>query len=349
MLTRDFEYELPPELIAQEPPEVRSAARMMVLRRTAFGVEHRGIRDLPCCLASGDLLVLNDTKVFPARVFGRWEDTPGRCEVLLVEPLEDADCWKALCRSSRPAMPGRRMLLAEGELAATITGRGDNGLLTLRLEPKRPLFELLERHGVPPVPPYIRRRPGDDRTPLDRTRYQTVYAREVGSVAAPTAGLHFTPELLRQLEEQGVGNTRITLHVGPGTFKPVQSERPDEHVLDAERYCVSAESAEAIEATRRRGGRVVAVGSTSVRTLETIAAANDGRIVAARGRSALFIRPPYPFRVTDALLTNFHLPRSTLLMMVSAFAGRERILEAYAEAVRERYRFFSYGDCMLIL
>ncbi len=349
MLTRDFEYELPPELIAQEPPEVRSAARMMVLDRARERIEHRRVTDLPAFLAPGDRLVLNDTKVFPARVFGRWEDTPGRCEVLLVEPVEGADCWTALCRSARPALPGRRMLLAEGELTATILDRDERGQLTLQLHARQPLFDLLERYGAPPVPPYIRRTRGDDRTPLDRARYQTVYAREIGSVAAPTAGLHFTPELLDQLERSGVGNTRITLHVGPGTFKPVQTEDPEAHRMDSERYGVTSEAAAAIEATRERGGRVVAVGSTSVRTLETIAAAHRGRIVAGQGRSALFIRPPYRFLVTDALLTNFHLPRSTLLMMVSAFAGRERVLAAYAEAVRERYRFFSYGDCMLIV
>jgi S-adenosylmethionine:tRNA ribosyltransferase-isomerase len=322
---------------------------MMVVRRDGRPVEHRRVGDLPDYLSAGDLLVLNDTRVFAARVFGTWSDTPGRVEVLLVEPADAPDEWMALCRSSRPLRPGLRMRLAEGQLQAEVVDRDPEGRTRLRLAADGDLFELLDRHGVPPVPPYIHRETHDARVALDRERYQTVYARERGAVAAPTAGLHFTPELFTALEARGVARTHVTLHVGPGTFKPVKVDCVDDHVMDPERYLVPPAAARDIAAARAGGGRVVAVGSTSVRTLETVAAAHDGSVVPCEGRSRLFIRPPYAFRVVDALLTNFHLPRSTLLMMVSAFAGRERILAAYAEAVRERYRFFSYGDCMLLL
>lgn len=348
MQTRDYDYDLPPDLIAQEPLPDRTAARMLLLRR-GEGTAHHQVRDLPGLLREGDLLVLNDTKVFAARVFGTWADTPGRCELLLVEPAGAADEWFALCRSSRPALPGRRMALAEGHLQAEILARNEQGRLRVRLEPDGELFELLDRHGVPPVPPYIHRTEHDRRVAMDRLRYQTVYARERGAVAAPTAGLHFTPDLLDALATRGIAHTHLTLHVGPGTFKPVKTERIEDHTMEEERYVLPEAAADAIRQTRARGGRIVAVGSTSVRTLETVATAHEGRLVACEGRSRLFIRPPYAFRAVDAMLTNFHLPRSTLLMMICALAGREAVLAAYAEAVRERYRFYSYGDCMLIL
>ena len=354
LTTADFDYILPPELIAQEPLEHRTDSRMLVLDRTSTGVLHRHSRDIPEFLRPGDLLVLNDTRVFAARAFGTWADTPGKVEILLVEPDPDGAAdplrWIALCRSSRPMQAGHAMLLAEGHLRATVLGpRDDEGKVRLQLDPDSDLFDVMDRYGVPPVPPYIRREKEDARILLDRTRYQTVYAHDRGAVAAPTAGLHFTPELLAALEAKGVPHVFVTLHVGPGTFKPVQCDRIEDHVMDAERYVVSEETARAVRDAKARGGRVVCVGSTSVRTLETVAARHDGEVVAESGRSRLFIHPPYDFRVTDAMLTNFHLPKSTLLMMISALAGRERILDAYAEAIRERYRFYSYGDCMLIL
>lgn len=351
MKSSDFDFDLPQALIAQAPPPARTDARMMVLNRSvAEGVSHASVLELPRLLRSGDLLVLNDTRVFPARIFGEWEDTGGRIELLLVEERAPGT-WEAMHRSTRKAREGLRLRLAEGQVRGEVLGRGEEGRILLRLRCDGDLMEILERHGVPPVPPYIGRgEEGEDRRVTeDRQRYQTVYAREVGAVAAPTAGLHFTEALLAELAAQGVGHTTITLHVGPGTFRPVKAEQLEEHVMESERYAVPAAAAVAIAACRARGGRVVAVGSTTVRTLETVAAKHAGEVVAGEGRSQLFIYPPYAFRVVDGMLTNFHLPRSSLLMMVSALAGRERVLAAYREAVDSRYRFYSYGDCMLIL
>ena len=349
MQTSDFDFELPDELIAQSPPATRTMARMMVLNRASRTIEHRSVTDLPSLLDPGDRLVLNDTRVFPARVFGHWSDSGGRAELLLLEPI--GDCWLVMVRTGRKARRGQCMTLADGELQAEVQERLDGGVLRLLFRCERPLMEILEEKGVPPVPPYIRRNADtmDKRIEDDRERYQTVYAREVGAVAAPTAGLHFTPELLSQLDQKGVGHSMVTLHVGPGTFKPVKSESVEEHVMESERYRVPEETARMIRETLSAGKRVVCVGSTSVRTIETVAAENDGRVVAGEGRSSIYIYPPYDFRVVGAMLTNFHLPRSTLLMMISALAGREFVLEAYAEAVRTRYRFYSYGDCMLII
>ncbi|MDD4102457.1 MAG: tRNA preQ1(34) S-adenosylmethionine ribosyltransferase-isomerase QueA [Kiritimatiellae bacterium] len=351
MLTREFDYELPPELIAQEPPPERGASRMLVLHRADGFLEHRAVTDLPEYLNDGDLLVLNDTRVFPARLLGQWADTGGALELLLVRPLarSGAEHWSCIYGSGRPVRAGQRALFAEGLLEAEVTERGAEGNCTVVFRSQAPLMEVLESHGLTPVPPYIRRQGEERQTRLDRERYQTVYARETGAVAAPTAGLHFTEELFNALEKKGVRRTTVTLHVGPGTFKPVKVDLVEEHVMDAERYKVLPETAAAIADCRKRGGRVVAVGSTSVRTLETVAAGNGGTVVAAEGDSSVFIYPPYRFLATDAMLTNFHLPQSTLIMMVSALAGRERIMAAYREAVRERYRFFSYGDCMLIV
>ena len=351
MLTSDFDYRLPPELIAQVPPKERGTSRMMVVRRDSDVFEHRHVGDLPQYLDPKDLMVFNDTRVFSARAFGRWEDTPGRVEVLFVEPSGlRPGAWTALCHSSRPMRPGRTMLLADGEIRATVLAKSErDGHVDLAVEHDGDFFEILDRTGVPPVPPYIRRGPGDPRVGLDRERYQTVYARETGAVAAPTAGLHFSEELLGRIDAMGVARAFVTLHVGPGTFRPVKAERVEDHVMDSERYEIPERTAEAVAAVRARGGRLLAVGSTSVRTLETSAAAHGGAVVAEKARSSIFIRPPYRFLAVDAMLTNFHLPQSTLLMMVSALAGRERILAAYEEAIRERYRFYSYGDCMLIL
>ena len=349
--TSDFDYELPPELIAQVPPPERGTSRMMVLHRGTGAVEHRHVGDVVGLLSPGDLMVFNDTRVFAARAFGRWADTPGRVEVLFVEPSGlRPGAWTALCRSSRPMKPGRAMVLADGAIRATVLDKSvRDGHVDLAVECDGDFLDVLDRTGVPPVPPYIRRGPGDPRVGLDRERYQTVYARERGAVAAPTAGLHFSKELLARIDAKGVRRAFVTLHVGPGTFRPVKAETVEDHVMDSERYEIPPATAEAVAACRARGGRVVAVGSTSVRTLETSAAAHGGTVVAEKARSSAFIHPPYRFLAVDAMLTNFHLPRSTLLMMVAAMAGRENVLRAYAEAIRGRYRFYSYGDCMLVV
>jgi len=355
MRTSDFDYPLPPELIAQEPPADRADARMLVLRRDTGVCAHRGIGDLPAFLRAGDLLILNNTRVFPARLLGIWADTGGAVELLLLEPLLAAGAgdtherWTCLCGSGRRARVGQRAVFGGGALVAEIMGVGDTGRVDVRFLSDQPLAAALEVHGLTPVPPYIHRSGDDPRARLDRERYQTVYASERGAVAAPTAGLHFTPALLAALRDQGVAQAYVTLHVGPGTFRPVQVEELADHRMDEERYTVPEDTAAAIAACRARHGRVIAVGSTTVRTLETVAALNDGRILAGRGRTGLFIQPPYCFRAVEGVLTNFHLPRSTLLAMMAAFAGRERVLAAYREAVAQRYRFFSYGDCMLIV
>jgi S-adenosylmethionine:tRNA ribosyltransferase-isomerase len=358
MQTSDFDYDLPQELIAQEPPAERGASRMLVLHRADGRLEHRRVADLPEYLTAADLLVLNDTRVFPARLQGVWADTGGALELLLLEPLAVPDgtsgtsetaCWSCLSGSGRRIRSGQKAVFAGGQIEAEILERTGEGVCTALFRSSRPLMELLENHGLTPVPPYIRRDGDARQSRLDRERYQTIYARETGAVAAPTAGLHFSEALFAALDAQGVRRAAVTLHVGPGTFKPVKAEMVEQHRMDPERYAVPEATAVAVAACRARGGRVVAIGSTTVRTLETVACANGGRVVAASGASSIFIYPPYRFLATDAMLTNFHLPQSTLVMMVSALAGRERIMAAYREAVRERYRFFSYGDCMLIV
>ncbi len=359
MLTSDFNYNLPPELIAQEPPAQRGASRMLVLHRQTGRLEHRMVHDLPEYLRPHDLLVLNDTRVFPARLLGRWSDTNGAIELLLVQPhiVENTPCeshttpleWLCMTGSGRPIRPGQKALFANNKLMAEFIVKTSSDTWHTRLSCDEPLMELLETYGLTPVPPYIQRDGNQRQTQLDRERYQTIYARATGAVAAPTAGLHFTEELFNTLEQRGVHRTTITLHVGPGTFKPIKSRSVEEHTMDSERYIVTANAAREIAACRGKGARVVAVGSTSVRTLESVARQNHGCVVSTAGSSSIFIHPPYKFLATDALLTNFHLPQSTLLMMVSALAGREVILHAYSEAIRLRYRFFSYGDCMLIL
>lgn len=321
--TADFDYHLPPELIAQEPLADRAAARMMVVNRTTGTIHHDIVRHLPRYLQHGDLLVLNDTRVIPARL---WAVNP-RVELLLVESL-DGMRWTAMVKPGRRARPGTQLEFADGT-RAHLVDTTPSGLRVVEFHGD--LARLLQQHGQMPLPPYIRR-PATD---ADRERYQTVYARQDGAVAAPTAGLHFTPELLAQLP-----HTFITLHVGPGTFRPVKTADPTHHHLDAERFEITEEAAAAMRAAKR----IWAVGTTVVRTLETL-----GEPRAASGRTDLYILPGFRFRVVNALLTNFHLPRSTLLMLVCAFGGRDLILRAYAEAVRERYRFYSYGDCMLIL
>ena len=357
MDTADFDYDLPPELIAQRPLAERSASRMMVVDRRNGQIEHRRFTDFPGYAEPGDVLVLNDTRVIPARLLGQREETGGRVELLLLEELpagnggdaESAPLWTAMVRASRPARVGHRLRLAGGRVSARIAQVQSGGRVAVELHSDGPLPDVLAEAGLAPVPPYIRRTGEEDELArLDAERYQTVYAREPGAVAAPTAGLHFTPGILQQLADSGVGVAHVTLHVGPGTFRPVKADRVEEHEMESERYELGPSCAAAVNAARAAGGRTLAVGSTSVRTLETVAA-ERGRVEPARGRSSLFIHPPYEFSVVDRMLTNFHLPRSTLLMMVSALATRELILEAYRVAVAERYRFYSYGDCMLIV
>ncbi len=338
----DFEFELPPELIAQAPPVLREASRLMVVERGRGAITVGGFPDLADNLAAGDLLVVNDTRVFPARLLGQ-KRSGGRVEILLVRPLAgEENAWLCMSRSSKPLRVGTRVEFA-GELSAEVLSGGEGAYRHLRFDCRGDFFEALETFGRIPLPPYIRRE--DD--PLDRERYQTVFARERGSVAAPTAGLHFTPAFLEKLRGQGVEIAPLTLHVGPGTFIPVRSERLEEHRMHREFYSIPEATAAAVNRAKTEGRRVIAVGTTTTRTLES-AVDEKGRVRAGAGESELFILPGFSFRVIDGLVTNFHLPHSTLLMLVSAFGGRELILEAYRRAVRERFRFFSYGDCMFI-
>jgi S-adenosylmethionine:tRNA ribosyltransferase-isomerase len=343
----DFDYEFSPELIAQRPADRRDGSRLLVLGRATGAVHHQRFADLPDLLRSGDLLVLNDTRVLPARLIGS-KASGGRIELLLLEPLPGGDPaeWRCLLRAGRKPAPGARLAF-EGGLAAVVLGRDDD-TWQVRLEVGHgSVAEALERTGQLPLPPYIER-PEGRATPDDRVRYQTVFARQPGAVAAPTAGLHFTPELFERLARTGIERAFLTLHVGAGSFLPLRGARVDDAVLPGERFEVPAAVAAAVAAARERGGRVVAVGTTVVRALEA-SAAEDGRVRAGQGRCTLFIRPGYRFRAVDALITNFHLPRTTLLMLVCALAGRERVLEAYATARCAGYRFYSYGDAMLVV
>jgi S-adenosylmethionine:tRNA ribosyltransferase-isomerase len=340
----EFDYELPPELIAQHPLAERDASRLMVLRRAGGEPEHRAIRDLPELLSPGDLLVANRSRVLPARLLGR---RPGGASAeLLLIARTGPDEWEALARPGRRLRPGD-VVVVSPELSVRIEGtpQEPDGRRRVRLlsagEESEPL---LGRLGHVPLPPYIRRPDGPD----DHARYQTVYAREPGSVAAPTAGLHFTEALLARLRERGVEWAELLLHVGPGTFRPVQAARVEDHRVDPEPFEIPEPTALAIRAARARGGRVVAVGTTTARALES-AADCQGGVAPTCSRTGLVIVPGFRFRVFDALLTNFHLPRSSLLLLVAAFAGRERVLSAYADAVRNRYRFYSYGDAMLLV
>ncbi len=358
VLVPDFDYQLPEELIAQEPLLDRAASRMLHLVRSTGEWQNRYFRDLPGLLRPDDLLVVNNTRVFAARLYGRRsgvraqpvsprnpaakEFLQGRVEVLLTKDLGDCE-WEALVHPGRKIGVGERLFFGDNELEAEVVERGTFGERRLRFRPVPDFFERVERLGHVPLPPYI----GRADQPEDRERYQTVYARERGSVAAPTAGLHFTPEILGRIHERGIEIAEITLHVGLGTFQPVRAERVEEHKMHGERFSISEEAAAKINAAVEKGRRVVAVGTTTVRTLE-FAARETGRVQAGSGEAELFIYPGFRFKVVGALLTNFHLPKSTLLMLVSAFAGREMVLKAYEHAVRERYRFYSYGDCMLI-
>ncbi len=370
MLVSDFDYHLPEELIAQEPLADRAASCMLRLDRATGELRDSSFREFPEALRAGDLLVLNNTRVFAARLFGHRsgkrsqplsprnpasrEFLRGKVEVLLTSPVSGQAgaltpegnplIWEALVRPGRKIGVGEQLYFGENdELQAEVIARGEFGERTLRFAPVEDFFGVVERIGHVPLPPYIAR---DDR-PGDRERYQTVYARQRGSVAAPTAGLHFTPGILARLAERGIETAEITLHVGLGTFQPVHEEVVEQHKLHREWFQISEEAAAQMNGALREKRRVVAVGTTSVRTLE-YSALKDGQVHAGDGEADLFIYPGFQFRVVGALLTNFHLPKSTLLMLVSAFAGREKILAAYAHAVAQKYRFYSYGDCMLI-
>ncbi|HXG09576.1 MAG TPA: tRNA preQ1(34) S-adenosylmethionine ribosyltransferase-isomerase QueA [Gemmataceae bacterium] len=343
-MAEDFlDYELPARLIAQEPCPERDQARLMVLRRADGAIEHHIFHELPELLSPGDLLVLNDTRVLPARLLGRRARTGGKWEGLFLRQTPDGT-WEILCQTRGRLTEGETILVEPGPLELRLLSRTPEGHWLARpSEPGSPL-ELLERHGQVPLPPYIRK---GRASAADRERYQTVFAGRPGAVAAPTAGLHFTPRVFKRLQERGIGWTFITLHIGLGTFQPIQVEDFRQHRMHREWGELPAATAEAIAACRDRGGRVVAVGTTSVRLLETVAGA--GPIRPWFGETELFIYPPYSFKVVDALVTNFHLPRSTLLLLVSAFAGVDLTRRAYTTAVEQEYRFYSYGDAMLIL
>ena len=359
MRVTDFDFDLPEELIAQSPPEIRGSSRMLVLDRATGAIEDNFFRNLPEILRSGDLLILNDSRVLPARLYAtraglhtqhNSPDPTGRIEVLLTQQIGDGE-WTALVRPGRKVQPGERLLFhAAGEakplLEAEVLAAGEFGERTLRFAPTSEFYAILDRIGHMPLPPYIHR----DDSAEDRDRYQTVFSHEPGSAAAPTAGLHFTPEILARLRRNGVQIETITLHVGLGTFQPVRAENLDDIHLHAEHYTLPAATANAVNAALRAGSRIIAAGTTTTRTLEHCAAIADGLPLEPHsGQTEIFLRPGYRFQIVSGLLTNFHLPKSTLLMLVSAFAGRERVLAAYEHAVRQGYRFFSYGDCMLLL
>jgi S-adenosylmethionine:tRNA ribosyltransferase-isomerase len=348
MLLSHFDYALPPDLVAQEPAAERDASRLLVLDRASGRIEHGIFADLPRHLRPGDVLIVNDTRVIPARLFGVYEDGKS-VEVLLVRPAAN-DCWEVMVKPAKPARIGRRLSLACGHLEATVVTLGIHGRRVVRFPEHVDLRGILSSYGVVPLPPYLKRsaEARGSRLDPDRERYQTVYAREDGAVAAPTAGLHFTHELLDRIRERGVHVAALTLHVGPGTFLPVRTEDLSQHRMEAERYTIPGATAEAIQTAKREGRRVVAVGTTSVRALEH-AAAGRGPFSAGRGDADLFITPGFRFRMVDVFLTNLHLPRSTPLVLVAAFAGLEATRRAYADAVARRYRFFSYGDAMLIV
>ena len=339
-----FDYDLPPSAIAQEPATPRDASRLLVLDRARGGWEDRVFADLPELLRAGDCLVVNESRVIPARLFGARADDGRPVELLLVREIAPGR-WEALARPARRCVTGTRIALGGGVAHALIVGEGTAGARVVTFESPWPVRGLLERHGLPPLPPYITRHSAPLRE--DRERYQTVYARAEGSVAAPTAGLHFTPALLDRIRARGVEVHALTLHVGPGTFRPVKTDTVEAHRMEGETVDIPASTATAVSRARAAGRRVVAVGTTTTRALEWATSA-AGAVAPGPGCADLFIHPPYTFRAVDALLTNFHLPRSTLLMLVSALAGRDLVLAAYRHAVKAGYRFYSYGDAMLV-
>lgn len=344
MHINDFDYYLPEEQIAQHPADKRDQSRLLVVDRNTDKLEHRHFYDILEYLNPGDCLIMNNSKVIPARLFGVKEITGAKVEFLLIKRIKD-DIWEAMVRPGKKLHVGDRVSFAEdGELSAKIIEHGEGGTRIVSFEYEGDFHELLDRIGKIPLPPYIER----DSDEEDKERYQTVYCKEEGSVAAPTAGLHFTEELMEKVRQKGVKIAYVTLHVGIGTFRPVKCETIEEHKMHFEEYEIDEENAAIINETKIAGGRIISVGTTSTRTVESAATA-DGTVIAGRGNTDIFIYPGYQFKVIDSLITNFHLPKSTLLMLVSALYNRENILAVYKEAVEQKYRFFSYGDAMLIL
>jgi len=344
MHINDFDYYLPEEQIAQHPADKRDQSQLLVVDRNTDKLEHRHFYDILEYLNPGDCLIMNNSKVIPARLFGVKEITGAKVEFLLIKRIKD-DIWEAMVRPGKKLHVGDRVSFTEdGELSAKIIEHGEGGTRIVRFEYEGDFHELLDRIGKIPLPPYIER----DSDEEDKERYQTVYCKEEGSVAAPTAGLHFTEELMEKARQKGVRIAYVTLHVGIGTFRPVKCETIEEHKMHFEEYEIDEENAAIINETKIAGGRIISVGTTSTRTVESAAAA-DGTVLAGRGNTDIFIYPGYRFKVIDSLITNFHLPKSTLLMLVSALYNRENILAVYKEAVEQKYRFFSYGDAMLIL
>ena len=341
MKRQDFYYELPQELIAQDPLEDRSSSRLLVLDKKTGDIQHHIFREIVNYLNPGDCLVINDTKVIPARLIGAKEETGAKIEVLLLKRGQN-DVWETLVKPGRKAKPGTRISFGDGLLKGEVIDVVDEGNRLIRFEYAGIFVEILDRLGQMPLPPYITHQL------RDKDRYNTVYAAHSGSAAAPTAGLHFTPELLEEIGRKGVDIARVTLHVGLGTFRPVKVEEVENHHMRSEFYMIDEEAAEKINRAKEQGGRVICVGTTSCRTVES-AADEEGRLKACSGWTEIFIYPGYQFKVLDGLITNFHLPESTLIMLVSALAGREHVLDAYEEAVKERYRFFSFGDAMLVI
>lgn len=336
-----FDFHLPEELIAQVPLENREQSRLMVLDKETGEIQHEIFKDITKYLKSGDCLVLNDTRVLPARLYGSKEDTGANVEVLLLKQ-EEGDAWETLVKPAKRIKEGTKILFGEGKLTATCTGMLDHGGRILDFEYEGIFYEVLDELGSMPLPPYIKEQLED------KDRYQTVYAKERGSAAAPTAGLHFTEKLLEEIRGMGVHIAFITLHVGLGTFRPVSADDVDEHEMHSEFYQMTEGTARLLNEVKANGGRIITVGTTSTRTLETIASRNDGIFKEENGWTSIFIFPGYQFKGIDAMITNFHLPKSTLIMLVSALAGREHVLHAYEKAVKEKYRFFSFGDAMLI-
>lgn len=339
MLLTDFDYDLPEELIAQKPVEPRNASRLLVLDPKEETVEHHHFYDLKKFLVPGDTLVFNDTRVMPARLIGYRDKTGGKVEVFLLRRI-DGNTWETLVKPGKKALPGYKICFGD-ELACVVQGNTDFGGRIVKFEYQGIFEEILDRLGETPLPPYIHEKLED------RERYQTVYSREQGSAAAPTAGLHFTKEQLAELKDMGVNLGFLTLHVGLGTFRPVKEEKIEDHVMHTEYYSIPEETAKLVRDTKAAGHRVIAVGTTSIRTLEAAAVAKN-EIYGKSGNTDIFIYPGYDFKIVDAIITNFHLPKSTLIMLISAFAGREFVLKAYKKAVDEKYRFFSFGDAMLI-
>jgi S-adenosylmethionine:tRNA ribosyltransferase-isomerase len=343
MKISEYDFELPQELVAQYPSEKRDHSKLMVLDRRDGKIEHRIFHQIIDYLEKGDGLVINQTRIFPARLFGKLEDKDSRIEILLLKKMRD-DVWEVLVRPGRKAKIGQRIVFDQDGLRCEILDKSPAGGRMVRFFYQGDFFDIVQRVGEIPLPPYIRREPEK----LDQNRYQTVYAKEIGAVAGPTAGFHFTQELLKRIEDKGILIIPIVLHVGLGTFRPIKVDDPSEHRMESEYYRMDQSSANKINQIKENGGRIFAVGTSVVRTLETVAR-NDRALRPSEGWTDIFVYPPYQFRLVDAILTNFHLPKSTLLLLVSAFAERDLIFKAYQEAMQKKYRFYSYGDAMLII